>query len=224
MTLSGSAAMVLFYGIEDKAVADHDHWHTREHFPERLGVPGFRRASRWVAVDASPRYLVLYEVEEPSVLSGAPYLQRLNNPTPWTTRIMPSFRGMVRGLCAVTASAGDALGHALASLRYTARPGAQAGLQQWLANEVLPALAAKPGLASAHLLAPAAQPPMTKEQGIRGKDADLPLVLLATGYDAGALARAAAEDFPDAELARHGAQAPLLRGTYRLDLLQAAPM
>jgi hypothetical protein len=222
MALSGSAAMVLFYGIEEQAIADHDHWHTHEHFPERLGVPGFLRASRWVAVEAEPRYLVLYEVEEVAVLSGAPYLQRLNNPTPWTTRMMPSFRGMVRGFCAVTASAGDGLGHALVSLRYSVKPGAEAGLQQWLAGDVLPALAARPGLASAHLLAPAAQPPMTKEQGIRGRDADMPLVLLATGYDADALAAAVVERLPDAELARHGAAAAPLRGRYRLDLVQAA--
>jgi len=222
MALSGSAAMVLFYGIEASAIADHDHWHTHEHFPERLSVPGFLRASRWVAVDAEPRYLVLYEVEEVAVLGGAPYLERLNNPTPWTTRMMPSFRGMVRGFCGVTASAGDGLGHALASLRYTAKPGAEAGLQQWLAGGVLPAMAARPGLASAHLLAPAAQPPMTKEQGIRGKDADMPLVLLATGYDAAALAGAVAELLSDAELSRHGAAAAPVRGSYRLDLVQAA--
>jgi hypothetical protein len=158
MALSGGAAMVLYYGIEEKAIADHDHWHTHEHLPERLSVQGFLRASRWVAVDADPRYLVLYEVEELAVLSGAPYLERLNNPTPWTTRMMPSFRGMVRGFCGVTASEGDGLGHALVSLRYTSKPGAEAGLQQWLAGEALPALAARAGLASAHLLAPAAQP------------------------------------------------------------------
>ncbi len=222
MALSGRAAMVLFYGIEAAAIADHDHWHTHEHFPERLSVPGFVRASRWVAVEAEPRYLVLYEVEEVAVLSGAPYLARLNNPTPWTTRMMPNFRGMVRGFCGVTASAGDGLGHALVSVRYTAEPGAEPGLQQWLAGDVLPGLAARPGLASAHLLAPAAQPPMTKEQGLRGKDADMPLVLLATGYDAGALAAATGELLSDGELARHGAAAAPVRGGYRLDLVQAA--
>lgn len=222
MALSGSAAMVLYYGIEPSAIADHDHWHTHEHFPERLSVRGFLRASRWVAVDAEPRYLVLYEVEEVAVLSGAPYLERLNNPTPWTTRMMPNFRGMVRGFCGVTASAGDGLGHALVSVRYTAKPGAEAGLQQWLAKEILPALAILPGIASAHLLVPAVQPPMTKEQGIRGKDADMPLVLLATGYDAVALASTTAERLSDGELASHGAAAAPVRGSYRLDLVQAA--
>jgi len=222
MALSGSAAMVLYYGIEASAIADHDDWHTHEHFPERLSVPGFVRASRWVAVEAEPRYLVLYEVEEVAVLSGAPYLARLNNPTPWTTRMMPSFRGMVRGFCGVTASAGNGLGHALVSMRYTAKTGVEAGLQQWLAKDLLPGLAMRPGISSAHLLEPAAQPPMTKEQGIRGKDADMPLVLLVTGYDAAALVRTTAELLSDDEMARHGAAAAPLRGSYRLDLVQSA--
>ena len=50
--------------------------------------------------------MVLYEVESLETLASEPYLARLNNPTPWTTRMMPQYRGMTRGLCAVLGSFG----------------------------------------------------------------------------------------------------------------------
>src|SRR5262249_5515994 len=40
------------------------------------------------------------------------YLTRLNDPTPWTTRMMPYYRGMTRGLCTVLGSFGLGLGSA----------------------------------------------------------------------------------------------------------------
>src|SRR4029077_14235912 len=80
MALSGNGAMVLYYDIVREVLEDHDDWHTHEHFPERVGIPGFLRASRWVTLGDGPRYLVVYEVEEVGVLSDAPYLERLNNP------------------------------------------------------------------------------------------------------------------------------------------------
>src|SRR5215207_359655 len=112
MALSGKGAMVLFYDIVPEAVEEHDDWHTHEHFEERVSIPGFLRATRWVNLEGAPRYLALYEVEDVKVLGDAPYLERLNNPTPWTQKTMPSFRGMTRGFCSVTLSAGLGLGHA----------------------------------------------------------------------------------------------------------------
>ena len=60
-----------------EAIAEHDDWHTHEHLPERLSIPGFLRGTRWVALQGQPRYLVLYEVERldtldpPSRISSA---------------------------------------------------------------------------------------------------------------------------------------------------------
>ena len=169
MALCGNGAMILYYDIAPDAIDDHDDWHTHEHFPERLSIPGFRRASRWVAGDGSPRYLVIYEVSDVPVLSGAPYLDRLNNPTPWTARMMVNFRGMARGFCSVVANSGAGLGRAMLSLRYAAAPGREHELREWLKAKVLPGISSRPGALSACMLEPAARPPMTKEQGIRGK-------------------------------------------------------
>jgi len=223
MALCGKAAMVLYYDIVSEAVDDHDDWHTHEHFPERLSIPGFRRASRWVATEGRPRYLVIYEVRSVDVLSGSPYLERLNNPSPWTTRMMPNFRGMVRGFCDVASSSGSALGHALLSMRLSAVPGRQEELRRWLAGEVLAGIAARPGIASVHLLEPAAKPPMTKEQSLRGRDAEMPGVLLVTGYREDTLAHLASGELAADRLAQHGCAPGSIAARYRLDLISVAP-
>ena len=212
MALTGTGAMLLFYDIVPAAVEEHDDWHTHEHFPERVGIPGFLRASRWVICGAGPRYFVVYEVEDVTVLSGAPYLERLNNPTPWTSKMMPNFRGMTRGFCRLSASAGLGLGTALRSIRVPAPQENPGGMRDTIAA-ALPAIAESRGLASAHLFEPAAQPPMTKEQAIRGKDAEMPWVLAVTGYDDAGVATAARQ--LEAVVARHGIAGPVA-GEYRL--------
>ena len=216
--IRGNGAMLLYYDIVPEAIGDHDDWHTHEHFPERLSIPGFQRASRWVAVAGGPRYLVMYEVSEVRVLSDAPYLERLNNPTPWTSRMMANFRGMVRGFCGIAARCGAGLGHELLSIRYSPVHGREVEPREWL-QAMLPDIAARPGMASAFMLEPAAQPPMTKEQRMRGKDADLPCVLLLTGYDARSLEKVGETQLSTAQFEQRGASV-VARGGYQLNLVQ----
>ena len=82
-----------------EAEAEYEHWYMGQHFPERLGVPGFRIGRRFEAVSAEPRYFTFYDTESPEVLLSKAYFERLNNPTPETAAIMKSFRNMSRTVC-----------------------------------------------------------------------------------------------------------------------------
>lgn len=221
MALCSDAAMVLYYDIAGDT-ADHDDWHTYEHMHERLSVPGFVRATRWVATDATPRYMVIYEVAGTDMATAPEYLARLNNPTPWTSAMMPRFRGMVRGFCSVTAGAGFGLGHAALSLRFTPAAGREADLAASLARDILPAMAARRGMAGIHLLRPAPPPPMTKEQALRGADAPMSWLLLATAYDPAALQMAVTEHLDTAALERMGAAPGITHGHYDLHFTATA--
>ena len=215
MALCSDAAMVIYYDIAGEH-AEHDDWHTYEHMHERLSIPGFVRATRWVAQSGAPKYMAIYEVTGIEVATSAAYLERLNHPTPWTAAMMARFRGMVRGFCSVVASAGVGLGHAAVSLRFMPVQGAESSLTEGLARELLPALASRRGLSGVYLFRPAAPPPMTNEQSIRGPDAPMSWLLLATGYDAQALGRALAEQLEPAMLERHGVAPGIEIGRYAL--------
>jgi hypothetical protein len=65
-------------------------WYDQEHLPERLSIPGFRSALRWVA-DLKPgdgKYLATYELDSAAVLTSREYLARFENPTPWSKRCL----------------------------------------------------------------------------------------------------------------------------------------
>lgn len=68
--------MLLAFDIDAEAIAEHDDWHTHEHLPERLSIPGFLRGTRWVAVQGQPRYCVLYEVADLATLRSPAHLER----------------------------------------------------------------------------------------------------------------------------------------------------
>ena len=65
-------------------------WYDTEHLAERLAIPGFRSAKRWV-MDCPPgqgKYLATYELDSLSVLSSTEYLLRFENQSPWSRRCL----------------------------------------------------------------------------------------------------------------------------------------
>ena len=207
MPLLGKAVMLLSFDIVEDAIPAHDDWHTHEHLPERLSIPGFLRGTRWVSVDGKTRYFVMYEVDRIATLQSEGYLERLNNPSPWTTRLMPSYRGMTRGLCSVSGSFGMGLGQAGLLLRFKPETGLESSLRARLLNDILPELPSRDGLGSAHLFEGALAPLMTNEQRIRGADAGVDWALFVTGYNEGALESLTQGDLSHARIEAHGGTA-----------------
>lgn len=187
MALLGKAAMLLSFDVVEDAIAEHDDWHTHEHLPERLSIPGFLRGTRWVSLHTKPRYFVMYEVDRLATLKSEAYVERLNHPSPWTSKMMQSYRGMTRGLCSMSGSSGLGMGQVGLLVRLRPEAGVESSLRRWLLDDVLPQLPSKRGLGSAHLFEAALTPDMTNEQRIRGADAGVDWALLVTGHDEDAL-------------------------------------
>lgn len=90
--------LAIWSDVSDSNRTDYLHWLTREHVEERLAVPGFETARVFRARrEDVNRYLILYELRDAGVLGSAPYLARLNNPTPWSNRIMGKLTNFKRG-------------------------------------------------------------------------------------------------------------------------------
>ena len=182
----GQAALAMWWDMAPEMRAEFEHWHTHEHFPERLGVPGFLRASRWADAEGGPGFFILYELESHDVLSSPGYRARLDAPTPWSQRLMPYHANMVRCQTRVLQSVGGVTARHALTQRFEREEG-----------EAVSAKVAKhagegsqqPGIVGVHLLqtdTPAMAP--TQEQRIRGlADATADFVLILTGYDPAAL-------------------------------------
>jgi hypothetical protein len=50
-------------------------WYDTEHIAERLAVPGFETALRYVCTDGAPLYLALYDLASQNVLNSPAYLK-----------------------------------------------------------------------------------------------------------------------------------------------------
>jgi hypothetical protein len=120
MSLAGQGVVAIWNDVLPEGRADFFEWHNREHMPERVGIPGFRRGRRYIALSGTPEFFTLYETDSPEVLAGADYLARLNNPTPWTRRATAPFRNVALSPCRVALSLGTGQGGLLATLRVAA--------------------------------------------------------------------------------------------------------
>lgn len=120
MALAGEGAICIWNDILPEHRADFYAWHNEEHIPERVGIPGFKRGRRYIAIDGAtrPEFFTLYETESYEVLVGQDYINRLNAPTPRTKATTASFRNTSRALTRVHASQGLGSGGILATIRF----------------------------------------------------------------------------------------------------------
>src|SRR5918998_1949043 len=160
-----SGILAIWNDCDPAVLSDYERWYNREHLPERLVVPGFRSGQRYESSGGrGERFFTWYEVDGPEVLSSPAYLARLVDATPWTLRIMPSFRAMSRTVCERVAAAGQLAGAHIVTLQLDRRPTAGPG-----AADLLAGLAERDGVGRVQLWAAAHQMPVgTREAQARG--------------------------------------------------------
>ena len=202
MKLLGTAAVAMWWSVAEDRLAEFHEWHSKEHLPERLGIPGFNRGSRW---QRDGNFFVIYELADYETLTSPAYRTRLDNPTRWSTKMMPLHLNMVRSQCRVVASRGAGVAVFMATLRLSSSSSREVWLDKVLRDAVA-WLPDRAGITGAHLLhtdTPAAAE--TREQKIRGGDAAADLILLVSGHDAAALEKVLEDDLGPEALARAGA-------------------
>jgi len=218
MALLGKAAVAMWWKVRPERRPEFGDWHSHEHFPERMSIPGFRRGSRWTSTLEPECFFVLYELEQYETLTSKGYLDRLNNPTAWSTKMMPHHLDMVRSQCRIAASFGGGVATSLATIRLSPDTGRETDLRTALL-ETLGELAPKPGLTGAHLLltdTPKAGSPTT-EQRIRGADGAADWIVLLSGYDPDVVGEVVADQLSSSALHLAGARENLTTGQYRLE-------
>lgn len=151
MALSGGGAICIWNDITDEGRDEFYAWHLTEHMPERVGIPGFLRGRRCIAVegDTTPEFFTLYETASPDILVGRDYQERLEHPTPWTTRATAAFRNTSRALTRVRASFGAGPGGIVATIRFGTTAEMSEVLLDGLAD-ILPELAGMRQITGAH--------------------------------------------------------------------------
>jgi len=112
----------IFHHCRAGTEAEFETWYQSEHLIERLAVPGFLYGRRYKGIAGTPGYFCFYLVETPAVLTSKPYLERLDNPTPMTRKMMSDvFVGMNRTICSRVSRHGHYRGAFVAIARFNQR-------------------------------------------------------------------------------------------------------
>ena len=126
MLSNSTAFLAIWHGLESTGKSEWERWHTHEHMPERVGIPGFLAGRRYMNDNDSEQCcFTIYEGSELSVFESEEYLERLNNPTPWTRENASTFRNFTRGACQRIAHSG--FEHGYGSIILTIRVGRGVG-------------------------------------------------------------------------------------------------
>ena len=219
--LLGQAAVVIFNDVTSEGREEFYRWHDREHIPERLAIPGFRRGRRLGCRGHSPEWLTLYEADDLAVLTSSAYLERLNAPTPATVSAVAHFRNTSRSICRVVHSLGASTGGHVLALPIDVSDEAGDVLTRVTIEAAFPRLIGTTGIVACHLYAAdmAASFARTTESARRAFGVP-PWVILCEASTAEAAI--AAKEVVREELARHKIDVPRDGTVYALEICRLA--
>jgi hypothetical protein len=184
LALTGDALLALWHDIEQASRDEYMEWHTREHMPERLSIPGFTVGKRLVNHDLGRyRYGTIYGGKELEVFRSPAYLERLNNPTDWSLRVQPAFRNLLRVACVRLESRGVGEGGAVATVRLDFVDGSRESELRAGADALAESLLAIKGVCCAHVALA-----RSEVSGVRTRETELRPVMNEQGFDALVLA------------------------------------
>jgi pimeloyl-ACP methyl ester carboxylesterase len=99
MADKGKGLLLVMMDIDPRHEEEFNRWYNEEHVPERLSIPGFLSARRYRALEGTPKYLALYELENPEVLNTKTYRYLFGEgQTEWTKRMSPRFKNFIRNV------------------------------------------------------------------------------------------------------------------------------
>src|SRR3954468_19991770 len=150
MPLAGKGMLLTSMNVDSADEAEFNRWYDREHLEERVAIPGFLEARRYVAHEDNPKYLSLYSTETFEVLDSPAYRTALANQTAWSKSNIAKFKDMIRGVARITISRGTGRGAALGIVRLRPPDGGHEKLRTALRDQLDPSKL--DGIISMHLL------------------------------------------------------------------------
>jgi hypothetical protein len=191
MSVSQDGFLVVLSDVKSANERDYLGWLTTEHVQERLGIPGFLgvRVFRRKIPDGY-RYFIWYRLESADVVGSDAYLERLNNPTPWSRRIMPVLENFGRGGGIVATSAGNFMGQLVLVIKLAQIPAD--------ISKLLVCRDAMAGPTSVHLLVtdPQKSALRTSERALRSSDSSFAGLLVIESDSETELAKVRADIAP----------------------------
>jgi len=161
MPMAGKGMLLTSMDVDAADEAEFNRWYDREHLEERVAIPGFLEARRYIAHQGSPKYLSTYSTIDFDVLTSPAYRTALANQTAWSTANISRFKNMIRAVARITISRGTGRGAVLGIIRLRPDARAKDALRAALHDQLDPR--DRDGIISMHLMEndPALSKPLT---------------------------------------------------------------
>jgi hypothetical protein len=154
MALLGSGLLVTFTEVAPEDEAEFNEWYDREHVDERVFMPGFKRARRYVAADGATnvKYFATYETETVRDLCAPEYMKVLGDQSPWSKKVMGKFTHFDRLTVSATIDLTHGFSGAAGLARLFPSDAAKDALRTELKETLLPEILKREGVHGACVL------------------------------------------------------------------------
>jgi len=94
--------MIVMIDVESGHEDEFNRWYDQEHLPERAAIPGVLSARRFKALKGNPKYLAVYELENPDVLKSPAY-RSVYDPkagvvSAWSRKMEPHLQKLIKNI------------------------------------------------------------------------------------------------------------------------------
>jgi hypothetical protein len=219
MALFGKGMLITLTEVKPRDERDFNEWYNREHIDERVNLPGFHRARRYVALRGSPKYLATYECDSVNDLATPGYLALLANQTPWSQAVMARFTHFHRLTLRMQIDLTHGIGGAVTAIRFVPDPARRRPLIEWLRDSALPRAIKRPGMlgaAAGENDLQIANAPVQEKSMDHPRADEIEWVVLLEGAEVAATSAAARLLFKLSSLKPFGVETAPVIGTYRL--------
>lgn len=146
MALYGTGMLMTFTEVAPEDEAEYNEWYNREHIDERVWMPGFHRARRYVAADSDARvkYFASYETTRVEDLADPDYMARLAVQSEWSQKVMAGFTKFDRLTASITIDKTHGFTGWLGVTRFFPEASLMKTLRHLLADTLLAELAEQP--------------------------------------------------------------------------------
>ena len=154
MSLYGKGMLITFSETPPEVEEDFNEWYNREHIDERVWMPGFHRARRYVDANSNAdiKYFATYETDKVEDLADPEYMELLKDQSDWSKKVMSTFTKFDRITANVTIDLSHGFGGACLAARFFPEIKIMAKLRDNLGDNLLPNIVSIPGIIGAVLV------------------------------------------------------------------------
>ena len=153
MALYGKGMLMTFTETLSEDEVDFNEWYNREHIDERVWMPGFHRARRYIDADgtAAFKYLATYETSVVQDLADPEYMELLKDQSDWSKKVMAKFTKFERITADITIDFSHGFGGGCSIAWFNPKPEVMDDLRDYFRNEFLKEIVQKPEVVGAVL-------------------------------------------------------------------------